>query len=1281
MKNSGDDIPAKLSDEALLRFLDRGSLKGVRHSREHAFDQTDAESEFGLGHEPNPQSGKFHENTLNACPARGSYMRVVLGTIEDQQAQELLSHVTNCPDCEMLLARALRTLEGEPSQEEAAAIAELAASRADWQRDLARQLATTSAQRVPASMRRASFGQPKRWEFSPGSLSVSRWRLMAGAGLAAALISVATFAVWQWRTNTPDRQLALAYEQLRTLELRIPEAAYTAFTPSSHTRGSLADHEPAQLLEARARLARELERAPQDVHWLQLQARADVLEERYDSAADVLDRLLATGPVTSDLLVDAASAYYQRGLVAGNDLDRSTALDYLRRADELTPTDPVVLFNEAIVMEDRGQMMNAVEVWNRYCTVERDPKWVAEGKRKLAALEETLNRLKSHESRIRRMLASPEAMLALAADENRLAALDEELSSIQLDKLLPIAYPAPTQSAKSGSNRHSVPGDVSNARGSPCDASCLASRRLLKAVGLSLELHHHDFWLSDLLSLDPESLPPAPAASFIQALRLLSQATREDQTGDPSNGAWMAGQALAILRRLNSSSVPGYPHGAALHVALDRTAIEYMFAMQRQVNFTDCRKFALQAHAELHPLDADRYPWLESLALTTEKVCDDTPETRRVGQTLQTRAMQLAKANGYRLLTARILALVSTDAINAHDPETAERLALATLHDLYAADTPAVRIFNTVGIMSYAESDSGRPRMEEACLLEFFGWLDLAGNRTSIPPLRMDLARVEMRFGATKKAERQLQLAKEELRGLRLDGSQSSEFVEEDIYLANSMLERGDGSGASLYLDLVEKSRSQFSDALELRAYAAARGLLELKLGHLDAAAHALESEIRSSEGKNVQSSDRVAAVEYASQDHDIYAELTAVWLEQGRPPGSVLALWERFRVRSLGLPVRACAGTALDCDRPAIEASQRRLGDSILIGQVLLLDRTLVYRVDRNEIHWTERPVLRKDVLDREQALERAVSSPYTSFDTAAELGTHLAAALLPQLPANVNSDAELVLEPDTMLRNLPWPVLPTPSGPLGLRYPLEEQGSMLKVAGRHSDHDFGTRAGSGDHALVIGSSVAAGGGAPLPEALDEARSVGQILKTSRVLLGEHATVSHVAQALGTATIFHFSGHAAQTQDGTELLMAADPGDQTPWVDGAFLRLHPPRVCRLAVLSACATGKHESSWNHPLQDMVETLGSLGVPEVVATRWQIDSEASVPFIHEFYTRLAQGDSVASALTAARRLQFQQSLYSNPYYWGAYYVTRREAIYPGGKRNGQEQVGKEAKGKS
>jgi CHAT domain-containing protein len=1217
MNSNENDNPAQISNEDLLRFLDAGP-KVLRWPRNG---------------ELAPESSQSKASRPE-CPEAESYMELATGAVAGDEAEKLLTHAAGCAACSDLLAWNLSALEGDPSAEETAAIAELAAVRTEWQQKMARELAATSAQRRPVYLH-------------PG-----RWR--AVAAIAALLLLVAGLFVWQRQTNTPDHQLAMAYEQSRSLELRVPEAGYAALSSGGHTRGGLASHAPAPLLDAQAQLARKLERSPQDAHWLELQARADILQERYDSAVDVLDRLLAQGPVTADLLTDAASAYYQRGVVSGSELDRSTALDYLRRADELAPADPVILFNEAIVMEDRGQMMNAVEVWNRYITVERDPKWTAEGKRKLAALEQTLNRLKSHQSRVEKMLATPAAMDSLAADAPKLATFDEELSAYELDKLLLTAYPEAPNSLSPNLAQSSQ-----QARGSPCVDSCLAARRLLQAIGSSLEIQHHDFWLSDLLSPNIDSLPPATSTIYTKALQLLAHAVREDMSGLPIAGEQHSSQARSLFQQLKTMEGAVPSAASAIHAGEERATVEEMFALQRAVDFQGCRSFAEQLRARpATPRDTARYPWIEAQSLVTEKICDDTPETRPAGRTRGMAALRLAEADNYPLLVARTEMMLASDAELAGDHETSERLTLATLHKLYSLDPPVVRIYGTIGLIPYAERDSPRAHMVESSLHENVQWDELSGSSVIEAETRMDLARAEMRIGAMKEAENQIRLAHREGDPQGLGKSKAADFTQANIFLAQLMLQRGDLAGARQYLDQAASNLAHDSDTWALRTYASSRGQLDLAEGKLDQAAGTLEADIQASEGRDVRGGDRTTAAEYAEQDHDLYAELAATWLARGRSPESVLALWERFRLRSRGLPITQCRNGALDCEEPRLAIAQQRLGNSILIGQIVLLDRVLVYRADKDGVVWSQKPLSSQDVLDAAQTLDRAVSSPSTSPETAARLGTRLAEALLPPIPANLNPDSTLLLESDPMLQNLPWAVLPTRAGPLGLQYPLDEMRSILAVrTGQSGDHPAETMC---KRPLVVGASVPTGNEPPLPEALEEAGSVSRQLHSTQLLLGRQATTTNLAQALGSATIFHFAGHAVQTKDGTELLLAASsPNELRPWVDGAFLRQHPPHACQLAVLSACSTGTREASWNHPLQDIVETLGDLGVPEVVATRWQIDSEAAVPFINAFYQSLATGNSVPMALTSARRVQFSESAYKNPYYWGAYYATGRK----------------------
>ena len=207
------------------------------------------------------------------------------------------------------------------------------------------------------------------------------------------------------------------------------------------------------------------------------------------------------------------------------------------------------------------------------------------------------------------------------------------------------------------------------------------------------------------------------------------------------------------------------------------------------------------------------------------------------------------------------------------------------------------------------------------------------------------------------------------------------------------------------------------------------------------------------------------------------------------------------------------------------------------------------------------------------------------------------------------------------------------------------------------------------------------------LPEVLQEARAVARFEDDPILLIGDQANEPQVAAHLLTATAIHFAGHAAQQDGETRLLLAAKtppakvlaaarPASSLPdqpWLDSARLRKHPPRAARLTVFSACSTGKKEEGWNHGMGDIVATLASVGVPDVVATRWEIDSASAVPMMDGFYAGLAKGLTVPEALTAARQALIRDPRYRHPYYWAAWYASgwgrsNLSQVFHGGDRN-------------
>jgi CHAT domain-containing protein len=324
------------------------------------------------------------------------------------------------------------------------------------------------------------------------------------------------------------------------------------------------------------------------------------------------------------------------------------------------------------------------------------------------------------------------------------------------------------------------------------------------------------------------------------------------------------------------------------------------------------------------------------------------------------------------------------------------------------------------------------------------------------------------------------------------------------------------------------------------------------------------------------------------------------------------------------------------------------------------LPDRLLLFRATSKGVMWTQSPVRRDDLLAAADRLEWAVNSPESSMDVvdraSRRVGELLIDPIAERSPFQSSSapGEHLLLEPDPLLGNLPWPSVSTSTGALGLNSNLEESPSLLL------ERPAPSGAIAAGKALVVGASVASGENQALPEVLREARAVARFDNDPSLLLGDQATEPQVAAHLATAAAIHFAGHAARQAGGTRLLLAPQKASasapDTPWLDSQLLRKYPPRAARLAVFSACSSGKKEAVWNHGMGDIVATLASLGVPDVLATRWQIDSGSAVPMMDAFYGGLSKGLTVPEALTAARRSMVRDPRYRHPYYWAAWYAS-------------------------
>lgn len=298
------------------------------------------------------------------CPPLTEWASLAAGLVSDKRGSELLAHAIDCDVCGASLRAAVDDFSTDLTKEELTALESLESSKPEWQRRMAGRMAADS-RRQPAYIR--------TW------LAKAAVILLALGG---------GWLVWnQWIASDPTRLIAKAYTQRRPFDYRIPGAGDAPVRQERRSIGS-AFQKPSALLEAEASVARKLERHPDDVKWLDLRARAEMLGLEPDDAIGTLQHALERRPDDPDLMADLGMAYALRAEAPNHDVDYGYAIEYLGRSLKAKPNSSEALFNRALVYERMFLYEDAIRDWRRYLELDTSGAWREEAQRRLAELEQ-----------------------------------------------------------------------------------------------------------------------------------------------------------------------------------------------------------------------------------------------------------------------------------------------------------------------------------------------------------------------------------------------------------------------------------------------------------------------------------------------------------------------------------------------------------------------------------------------------------------------------------------------------------------------------------------------------------------------------------------------------------------------------------------------------------------------------------------------------------------------------------------------------------------------------
>jgi CHAT domain-containing protein len=515
------------------------------------------------------------------------------------------------------------------------------------------------------------------------------------------------------------------------------------------------------------------------------------------------------------------------------------------------------------------------------------------------------------------------------------------------------------------------------------------------------------------------------------------------------------------------------------------------------------------------------------------------------------------------------------------------------------------------------------------------------------------LGEAELDSGNVQDAERAFHGAERMFDATPAGARRRALMAEAEVGLAKAELQMGQLSDAERRLETVRPEVTQLGDEDLQLSFDRTSGIAELRSGNLAEARRDLVAGVRLAEANLTISDNEAARWEWRHQNEPMYRAL--VELELRTDPAAALESWEWFKGASLRRGPAAAARNADEMGAaPATGVQALRLpgdGDTHLavLSYAVFGNRIAAWVWDSHGIRQVWIPTAADELKPLIQSLAAHCSDPASSRQRIRAEAAELYNRLLQPVEGSIAGHERLIIEPDGVLRPVPFELLVDSAGNyLGDRFEVSiSPGVEYLDASRKWTGVTATSVAS-----VVGNGTTSGWSA-LPETDEEARTVAGMFQGARLVLSSDESPSSVAAEMSRAQVFHFSGHAFSDVQSAGLVTGSGE-----LLDALRLPESLPVRSRLVVLSACDTARGSNGYFDDEDSLVRRLMEAGVPEVVASRWMVDSPATLELMKSFYRQLLSGKSVSAALALASRDLRSRPEYAHPFYWAGFSVFGR-----------------------
>jgi CHAT domain-containing protein len=721
---------------------------------------------------------------------------------------------------------------------------------------------------------------------------------------------------------------------------------------------------------------------------------------------------------------------------------------------------------------------------------------------------------------------------------------------------------------------------------------------------------HHDRWLSDWIASSHTALSK-------EADHHLAASVRAAATGDAELSLAEAAQARMLYNRLDNSA--------------GKLRAEYAetYADQRLGRTKDCIAMAASI---TRSQKVEAYSSIHTRALLDEAICESRDGSFASATRNTDRVIALAAAAG--LPQNRLFALtMQAGTLHAIGRTSAAWQAdVAGLRACEEIHCAPVRRYSFLYFMVRNAQDLGLPLTAASVMQAAVPVAAASADKVTYAYALETLGSVLGRIGEYDASSK----AFAEAARVAESGHQAALA---DIYQAEWKIDQAEifarQGRPQAALQLIQQSASVVlaSDYLPGRTkYFQQASISELAVQNFDSALANARAAVESSELSLSSLHTPDAREQWTRENSAVYAQLIKVYLGRGDDTAA-FQIWERFRSVPYGAPVSSTGVLVSHKDLPQARVIVLARIDDSYIGWLATAQPLRVLR--------TVRLGSQGSLLPMATTFYRLCADRDSSLADVHAVGARLYAALLePLLGKDPSGSDPIAIELDPSLGMLPLAALTLPNGswfgdsapPIGLApwWSIAPTSNLPSVSPNL-------------HLLLINGFDRNQNDA------SESSEIARIFPHSRLIDGTTLTSKTVLQELGSAELFHFSGHASATQ----LVFASSERREARTLSPQSLDGVRLPHCRIAVLAACNTTAADPDQIEKLPDLRNALLHSGVGAVVASIWDVDDRSTRSLMLGFYRPLALGTPPAQALRSAQQSIRSTGEWGHPFYWAAF----------------------------